>query len=97
MKYNVHGLQLYTNVDEDPHREDGPAVIYSNGQQEWWFNGKRHRSDGPAIIGNGFQEWWLNNNRILNSIVEEWLSEFSINPNWKEWQDEEKVLFRLRF
>jgi hypothetical protein len=43
------------------HREDGPAVIYSDGHQEWWVNGKCHREDGPAVIGsNGYQEWWVN-------------------------------------
>src|ERR1700758_1767170 len=33
------------------HREnDQPAVIYSNGAQEWWYNGQRHReNDKPAI------------------------------------------------
>ena len=31
------------------HREDGPAVVYDNGTQEWWVKGSRHRLDGPAI------------------------------------------------
>lgn len=22
-----------------PHREDGPAIIFSNGDEEWWLNG----------------------------------------------------------
>ena len=39
--YNEHGVI---------HREDGPAVIYSNGDFEYWLCGKRHRQDGPAVI-----------------------------------------------
>ena len=31
------------------HREDGPAVIHSNGIKEWYLNGKQHREDGPAL------------------------------------------------
>ncbi len=27
------------------HCIDGPAVIYSNGDSEWWFEGKRHREN----------------------------------------------------
>ena len=31
------------------HREDGPAIEYSDGTRAWWSNGLRHRDDGPAI------------------------------------------------
>ena len=34
------------------HRENGPAVVCTNGHKEWWQNGLLHRIDGPAI------EWW---------------------------------------
>jgi len=34
---------------------------YSNGRKEWWLNGERHRTDGPAIEWyNGSKEWYLN-------------------------------------
>jgi len=29
-------------LDNQLHRIDGPAVIYHNGTQEWWLNGKLH-------------------------------------------------------
>jgi len=42
------------------HREDGPAVIWSNGPQFWFQNGEYHREDGPAIMwNNGDKEFWL--------------------------------------
>ncbi len=31
------------------HRLNGPAVIHENGDKEWFFYGKRHRNNGPAI------------------------------------------------
>jgi len=31
------------------HREDGPAVIYKNGDKMWCYNGKLHREDGPSV------------------------------------------------
>ena len=43
------------------HREDGPAIEGSNGDKEWWLNGKRHREDGPAI-----EDWWGNKSWYLN-------------------------------
>jgi hypothetical protein len=31
------------------HRENGPAVEWSNGDKSYYMNGKLHREDGPAI------------------------------------------------
>lgn len=43
-----------------PHRVGGPAVVYANGQREWWCRGQRHRVGGPAVIfPDGTQEWWV--------------------------------------
>ena len=43
------------------HREDGPAIEWSDGSKEWWLNGEFHREDGPAVeYANGYNEWWLN-------------------------------------
>ena len=43
------------------HREDGPAVEYSNGTKYWYLNGKLHRVDGPAIeFFDGTKVWHLN-------------------------------------
>jgi len=61
--------QLYCLTDEDGtkswylnyqrHREDGPAIEWSNGDKSWYFNGKHHRLDGPAIEWDNIaKEWW---------------------------------------
>ena len=43
------------------HREDGPAIEYTNGDKTWFINGKCHREDGPAIeYTNGDKTWYLN-------------------------------------
>jgi len=41
---------------------DQPKMkVYPNGKKEWWLNGKRHRTDGPACEwADGSKEWWLN-------------------------------------
>ena len=41
------------------HREGGPAVVWLNGTEEWWYHGKLHREDGPAFIRpNVTREWY---------------------------------------
>ena len=43
------------------HREDGPAVERSDGSKRWYLNGQLHREDGPAIERfDGSKSWYLN-------------------------------------
>ena len=61
-----NGAQVWRNIAGKLHRDgDKPAVVYSNGTQEWWVNGQRHRDNGlPAIVrADGHQEWWVNDLR----------------------------------
>ena len=55
-------MQICTNDQNEIHRTDGPAVIWANGSQEWFENGKCHRTDGlPAVIyADGGQAWYHN-------------------------------------
>jgi len=42
------------------HREDGPAIEYSNGNKLWYIGGQLHREDGPAILyPDGSTEWFF--------------------------------------
>ena len=59
-----HGIK-YWHLNNQLHREDGPAAHYANGTKEWWINGKRHRENGPAIEwAYGYKEWWYNGKHI---------------------------------
>jgi hypothetical protein len=43
------------------HTDSLKCVIYPDGTKEWYTNGQRHRTDGPAIEwANGDKEWWFN-------------------------------------
>ena len=47
-------------LNDQFHREDGPAVEWANGDKCWYINGERHRLDGSAVEGlNGYKEWWI--------------------------------------
>ena len=51
----------YWYLNGQLHREDGPAVEYTDGTRIWYLNDKRHREDGPAIkYANGTREWYSN-------------------------------------
>ena len=44
---------------------DGSSYVCEYGSQYWYLNGKRHRTDGPAVIyGNGAQRWCLNDKEM---------------------------------
>jgi len=47
--------------NQEPHREDGPAIEYNDGNKHWYINGIRHRTDGPAIeYYDGTKEYYVN-------------------------------------
>jgi hypothetical protein len=49
-----------TNKDGKRHCVDGPAVVWSETEEEWYINGKRHRIDGPARITDFGSQWYVN-------------------------------------
>lgn len=59
-----HGWKTWRNASGKPHRENGPAVEYPNGDKEWFRDGLLHREDGPAVESlNGYKAWHLNGER----------------------------------
>jgi hypothetical protein len=40
------------------HREDGPAVIWNDGDEVWYFEGNVHREGGPAKIMKAYEAWY---------------------------------------
>jgi hypothetical protein len=57
-----NGNVAWKNDHGQLHREDGPAVIWSDGTMLWYLHGQIHREDDlPAIFHpNGLLEWWMN-------------------------------------
>jgi hypothetical protein len=52
------------------HRPDGPAIVWANGDHEYFIMGKRHRIDGPAIEhADGFYRSWYINDRVLRTAL----------------------------
>ena len=58
------GAVIYRNAAGEYHRTAGPAVVYCNGEQHWYQNGKLHREDGPAMIHPNGAEFWYRNGRL---------------------------------
>ncbi len=49
----------WRNKQGEPHRDDGPAVIETDGTRWWYQRNERHRDDGPAMINaDGIRSWW---------------------------------------
>jgi len=65
---------------------------YENGRQAWWVNDRRHRTDGPAVIGaDGRQAWWVNGENVTRRVVA-WMRANRIT--WP-WDDQTQILFVL--
>jgi antitoxin component YwqK of YwqJK toxin-antitoxin module len=61
-KNNVGTFYYSDKTMTNLHREDGPAVEYSDGTKSWYLNGQLHREDGPAAewADGKNKEWYLN-------------------------------------
>ena len=84
-------------INGEIHRDnDLPAVITENGNQEWYNNGVLHRLYKPAIINaNGTQYWCINEKNITDE-VNDFIKEHDL-PEWTEWTELHRILFRMRF
>jgi hypothetical protein len=92
LKTYKDGTQAWYLNDEF-HREDGPAYIGSSGTQAWFINGKHHREDGPAIIyPDGTQQWHLNGKDITKE-VNYWANERNIDLN--DMSDMDKMVLKI--
>jgi hypothetical protein len=63
------GDKYYYDENDKCHNDDGPAII-TNLSKCYFFHGKRHRLDGPAVEGIGseshIKEWWYMGMHIVN-------------------------------
>ena len=51
----------YWYLNDERHREDGPAIEGPHGYKAWYLKGIRHREDGPAReYSDGSKVWYLN-------------------------------------
>ena len=62
---DCYGITYYCSDSDKTilHREDGPAIEFPNGAEEWYCQGKRHREDGPAIDHPDWKKEWYHNGK----------------------------------
>jgi len=50
------------------HKDNCPAVVYANGDFEYWQYGSRHRTDGPAVVIGG-KQYFFEYGEFIKCIV----------------------------
>ena len=58
------GVIIYKLANGKPHRDDGPAVIYPNGEKSWYQYGMLYREDGPARTCRNGRKFWYRDNKL---------------------------------
>ena len=72
-RYQFHDNSVYWFANGRVHREDGPAIEWTNGTKYWYKDGKSHREDGPSIIyPNGEKYWRINKKIYLELEYKNW-------------------------
>ena len=53
-------IEVHYNNRNDIHNYTGPAIIWENGDCEWYVNGRQHRLMGPAVeCANGNKFFYI--------------------------------------
>jgi len=82
-RMNSNNILEHFNKKFEYHRENGPAREHSNGDKEWYKNGKRHRENGPAIrsSNNDYKAWYIDGKcHKEDGPAREWT--LSIDSEW---------------
>ena len=58
--FSISNVKIHFSVNGNLHRENGPAVIWNDGEHEWFNHGEYHRLDGPAVINGVYRAWFIN-------------------------------------
>jgi len=76
-------------------------TIWADGTKEWFVNGQRHRTDGPAVIwADGTQLWYVNNQLhrtdgpacIYAEGNQEWyINDLDITDQVRAWQQQQGI------
>lgn len=53
-------------LDGVVHREDGPALIWADGDKIWYFNNRIHRDNGPAVERVNGEKKWVRHGKLHN-------------------------------
>jgi len=90
--------QIVYHLDDDDmfwHREDGPAFekFFLNGKlarQDWWFNNKKHKTDGPATIiyskseADRIERWYLNGRELTQEQIDKIKQDLAFKKTMRE-------------
>ena len=96
------GTQRWYNNNKLHRDNDLPAIINADGTQCWFINGVLHRLYKPAVIYNGNQwfingiHYWFINGKDITEEVNDFIKEYDL-PEWSEWTEGHRILFRMRF
>jgi len=79
IKTEYDNRTVYT-LNGKAHRENGPAVEWSDGYNVWYINGKVHREDGPAAISpNGSKYWFINDKQLSEKEFNQYVLQKNLN------------------
>jgi hypothetical protein len=106
-----NGTNRWFDANGDRHRDNGPAVEYTDGTNGWYQHGKLHRDDGPAYeYTSGRKEWFQHGkyHREDGPAVEwadgeHWWWLNHIHMSFDEWldrddmSDEDRVMMKLKY
>ena len=99
---SIVGYTCWKDVNNQLHRTDGPSLKWSEFDYRWYFHGKLHRINGPAVCYNkkakktpllaAGMNWQTEKEHLTNLKYD---SILYVMTSLKEWIDELSKFFFL--
>ena len=84
---------IFMSMKKDIFNNDnGPALLWKQGQAEYWLDGILHRLDGPAIYDRNSETYVINGVYVTKEEFDYW-----IKNNGTEWNNEFELLFNMSY
>jgi len=94
-------VQVFKNraewfFDGKLHREDGPAIEYTDGTKYWYKYGLYHREEGPAIeYANGSKYWYLEGKQLTKEAFDKEIKVKSISTCDGKYVEVDGIKYKL--
>ena len=90
-------MPKYRKIKYEERKESGYELTdWGNGWQEYRYNGKTHRKDGPAILhGDGNKYWYLKGDRLSKDWFLKHPDKIAKMRAWDLFEPEELVSLKL--
>lgn len=93
----IHPFVTYWYYQDKLHRENGPAIEWSDGNQSWYKNGILHREDGPANISSIHgTRWYIEGVQYTEEEFSQYLQNKTLRNKLQQHLEDKNIVQKVK-